>query len=134
MTPGDVLREVDSLQILAPADFLVAQAGYVGNLHLDTLVRDFGLRRARDPDLVMSCVVAPASVPGAKYAVHVLEGEDERLLHYEESKRFPRSRQATIPRDALEGCREVRTRIDLEAVGVAICSVEVSLCITYTHW
>ncbi|KAL8287047.1 hypothetical protein RQP46_004053 [Phenoliferia psychrophenolica] len=125
LTPGDVLREVDSLQILAPADFLVVQAGYVGNVGLGNLVRDFGLRRARDPDLVMSCVVAQTATPGAKYAVHVVEGEDDRLLHYEESKRFPRSRQATIPRDALEGCKEVRTRVDLEAVGVAICSVEV---------
>ncbi|KAG0657642.1 hypothetical protein C6P46_006296 [Rhodotorula mucilaginosa] len=34
LTPGDVLREVDSLQILAPADYLVVQAGYVGNVDL----------------------------------------------------------------------------------------------------
>lgn len=59
LTPGDVLREVDGLQILAPADFLVVQAGYVGNAGLGELVKDFTERRKRDPNLSMSCVVAP---------------------------------------------------------------------------
>lgn len=58
-TPGDVLREVDSLQILAPADFLVVQAGYVGNVDLAQKVKDFAERRKADPNMTMSCVVAP---------------------------------------------------------------------------
>lgn len=58
-TPGDVLREVDSLQILAPADYLVVQAGYVGNVDLAQKVKDFAERRKKDPSMTMSCVVAP---------------------------------------------------------------------------
>lgn len=58
-TPGDVLREVDSLQILAPADFLVVQAGYVGSIDLAQKVKEFTERRTTDPTLTMSCVVAP---------------------------------------------------------------------------
>lgn len=57
-TPGDVLREVDSLQILAPADFLVVQAGYVGSIDLAQKVKDFTERRTADPTMTMSCVVA----------------------------------------------------------------------------
>lgn len=125
LTSGDVLREVDSLQILAPADFLVVQAGYVGSLSLGDRVKEFTSRRTRDPNLCLACVVAPTSLPSAKYAVHVLEGPDDRLLHYEESRPFPRIPYATIPREQLEGNREVHARVDLEAVGVAICSVEV---------
>ncbi|KAK4703891.1 translation initiation factor eIF-2B subunit epsilon, partial [Phenoliferia sp. Uapishka_3] len=127
LTPGDVLREVDSLQILAPADFIVVQAGYVGNINLADLVKEFGERRSRDPYLVMSCVVAKrtGNEEGEKWACHVTEGSDDRLVHYEESKRWPGIRHATLPREALDGCKEVKTRVDLEAVGVAICSIEV---------
>ena len=59
MTPGDVLREVDGLGILAPADFLVVQAGYVGNVDLGEKVKEFAARRAASPMLSMSCVIAP---------------------------------------------------------------------------
>lgn len=69
LTPGDVLREVDSLQILAPADYLVVQAGYVGNVDLKEKVQEFTDRRLKDPNLSMSCIVRPitkqcvASIP-----------------------------------------------------------------------
>lgn len=53
------MREVDSLGILAPADFLVVQAGYVGNIDLAEKVKEFTERRKVDPTLAMSCVVAP---------------------------------------------------------------------------
>jgi translation initiation factor eIF-2B subunit epsilon len=53
------MREVDSLQILAPADFLVVQAGYVGNVDLGAKVKEFTERRLAKPTLSMSCVVAP---------------------------------------------------------------------------
>lgn len=59
MTPGDVLREVDSLGILAPTDFLVVQAGYVGNVDLKQKVAEFTERRKSESSLSMSCVVAP---------------------------------------------------------------------------
>lgn len=59
LTPGDVLREVDSLQILAPADYLVVQAGYVGNVDLKEKVQQFTDRRLKDPNLSMSCIVRP---------------------------------------------------------------------------
>lgn len=59
LTPGDVLREVDSLQILAPADYLVVQAGYVGNVDLKEKVQEFTDRRVKDPNLSMSCIVRP---------------------------------------------------------------------------
>ena len=59
LTPGDVLREVDSLQILAPADYLVVQAGYVGNVDLKEKVQEFTDRRLKDPNLSMSCIVRP---------------------------------------------------------------------------
>ena len=59
LTPGDVLREVDSLQILAPADYLVVQAGYVGNVDLKEKVQEFTDRRIKDPNLSMSCIVRP---------------------------------------------------------------------------
>lgn len=54
-----MLREVDSLQILAPADYLVVQAGYVGNVDLAEKVKEFAERRKKDPSMTMSCVVAP---------------------------------------------------------------------------
>lgn len=62
-TPGDILREVDSLQILNPADFLVVQVGYVGNVDLKQRVEEFGERRKMDQALAMSCVVAPRGDP-----------------------------------------------------------------------
>lgn len=61
-----MLREVDSLGILAPADFLVVQVGYVGNIDLAGKVEEFGERRKKDPTLAMSCVVAPRTVPYAR--------------------------------------------------------------------
>lgn len=62
-TPGDVLREVDSLGILAPTDFLVVQAGYVGNVNLEEKVKEFTERRVRESSLAMSCLVAPRKTP-----------------------------------------------------------------------
>lgn len=59
LTPGDVLREVDGLQILAPADYLVVQAGYVGNVDLKVKVDEFTERRKKDPNMSMSCIVKP---------------------------------------------------------------------------
>ena len=59
LTPGDVLREVDGLQILAPADYLVVQAGFLGNVDLKDKVHEFTERRKADPSLTMSCIVRP---------------------------------------------------------------------------
>ncbi|KAI5474655.1 hypothetical protein MNV49_002699 [Pseudohyphozyma bogoriensis] len=129
-TPGDVLREVDGLGILSPADFLVVQAGYVGNVDLAGKVAEFTKKRKEDPYLLMSCVVAPRKVATtSKLAVHVLSQNDQ-LLHYEESSMFPKIKQAMIPREALQGGKEVRTRSDLEAVGIAICNIEVPALFT----
>ncbi|KAM0754479.1 hypothetical protein T439DRAFT_309262 [Meredithblackwellia eburnea MCA 4105] len=124
-TPGDVLREVDGLQLLAPTDFLVVQAGYLGNVALEELVKDFSARRVRDKDLVLGCGVAKRSGPTTKTAIHVLSGPDDRLVHYEESPLFPRLRTATLPRETLEGSKTVKLRRDLEAFGVVVCSPEV---------
>lgn len=63
LTPGDVLREVDGLGILAPADFLVVQAGYVGNILLAEKVKEFTTWRKEDPTVCMSCVVTPRKSP-----------------------------------------------------------------------
>lgn len=62
VTPGEVLRELDKLGILGPVDYLVVQAGYVGNLFLKDKVDEFTVRRKADPSLTMSCVVAPRQV------------------------------------------------------------------------
>jgi translation initiation factor eIF-2B subunit epsilon len=61
-TPGDILREVDGLGILAPVDYLVVQAGYVGNIDLKEKVEEFTAKRVADPSLTMSCVVSPRQV------------------------------------------------------------------------
>lgn len=57
--------------------------------------------------------------------MHVL-AEDGQLFHYEESQVFPKRKQASLPREALGGDKDVQVRVDLESVGVAICSQEVS--------
>ncbi|KAK4051858.1 translation initiation factor eIF-2B epsilon subunit, GEF [Microbotryomycetes sp. JL201] len=125
-TPGDVLREVDSLQILAPADYLVVQAGYVGNIDLQQKVNEFTERRKADPTMTMSCVVAPiATRTTSTYAVHTMSA-DAQLFHYEQTSLFPKLKRARLPREALEGGKTVRVRSDLESIGVAICSVEVA--------
>lgn len=61
-TPGDILREVDGLGILAPVDYLVVQAGYVGNIDLKAKVDAFTQRRLADPTMTMDCIVAPRQV------------------------------------------------------------------------
>ncbi|GAA5976582.1 hypothetical protein JCM11641_001346 [Rhodosporidiobolus odoratus] len=126
LTPGDVMRECDSLSILSPADYLVVQAGYVGNVNLKQKVEEFGQRRKADPNLSMSCIVKPiATKTHSTFAVHTLDS-DAQLYHYEESAAFPKMRQFKVPREALATGKEIRTRSDLEAVGAVICSVEVA--------
>lgn len=121
------MREVDSLQLLAPADFLVVQAGYVGNVDLKAKVERFTERRVKEPACAMSCMVAPRSYPTTtKSVVHMLSPEAE-LLHYEAAPVFPTRQRAKLPREALDGGKEVTVRSDLESIGVQICSVEVSL-------
>lgn len=130
LTPGDVLREVDGLGILAPADFLVVQAGYVGNILLAEKVKEFTTWRKEDPTVCMSCVVTPRKSPTAtKLAVHVLSSENQ-LLHYEESRLYPKLKNVSLPREALAGGKEVKARADLEAVGAVICSIEVPALFT----
>ncbi|GAA5835110.1 hypothetical protein JCM9279_007202 [Rhodotorula babjevae] len=126
LTPGDVLREVDGLQILAPADYLVVQAGYVGNVDLKAKVDEFAERRKADPSLSMSCIVRPiVNKTHSTFAVHSLTN-DAQLLHYEQSSLFPKMKTFTVPREALAGGKDVHTRSDLEAVGAVICSSEVA--------
>ncbi|GAA5923079.1 hypothetical protein JCM1841_000307, partial [Sporobolomyces salmonicolor] len=126
LTPGDVMREVDGLSILAPADYLVVQAGYVGNVDLGQKVKDFTERRKADPSLSMSCVVAPIQTKTSSvFAVHALS-TDAQLFHYEQSSLFPKMKQFTVPREALADGKEIHTRADLESVGAVICSVEVA--------
>ncbi|GAA5949819.1 hypothetical protein JCM21900_004211 [Sporobolomyces salmonicolor] len=126
LTPGDVMREVDGLSILAPADYLVVQAGYVGNVDLGQKVKEFTERRKADPSLSMSCVVAPIQTKTSSvFAVHALS-TDAQLFHYEQSSLFPKMKQFTVPREALADGKEIHTRADLESVGAVICSVEVA--------
>ncbi|GAA6034875.1 hypothetical protein JCM8097_009345 [Rhodosporidiobolus ruineniae] len=126
LTPGDVMRECDSLSILSPADYLVVQAGYVGNVDLKQKVSEFTERRKKDPNLSMSCLVKPISVKThATFAVHTLSS-DHQLFHYEESPIYPRMKQFKVPREALQTGKEIHTRCDLETVGAVICSVEVA--------
>ncbi|GAA6000458.1 hypothetical protein JCM10207_008020 [Rhodosporidiobolus poonsookiae] len=126
LTPGDVMRECDSLSILSPADYLVVQAGYVGNVNLREKVDEFTERRKKDPNLTMSCIVKPiAAKTHSTFAVHTLSS-DAQLLHYEQSPVFPKMKQFKVPRDALGSVKEIQTRCDLEAVGAVICSVEVA--------
>ncbi|BGP38404.1 translation initiation factor eIF-2B epsilon subunit, GEF [Rhodotorula kratochvilovae] len=126
LTPGDVLREVDGLQILAPTDYLVVQAGFVGNVDLKAKTTEFTERRKVDPSLSMSCIVKPiASKTHSTFAVHSLT-TDAQLLHYEQSSLFPKMKTFTVPREALAGGKDVHTRSDLEAVGAVICSPEVA--------
>ncbi|GAA5998409.1 translation initiation factor eIF2B catalytic subunit epsilon [Rhodotorula paludigena] len=126
LTPGDVMREVDGLQILAPTDYLVVQAGFLGNVDLKQKVQEFGARRQKDPSLSMSCIVKPiATKTHSTFAVHTLTS-DAQLMHYEQSPLFPKLRTFTVPREALGGGKEVHIRSDLEAVGAVICSVEVA--------
>ncbi|GAA5862554.1 hypothetical protein JCM3774_001056 [Rhodotorula dairenensis] len=125
-TPGDVLREVDSLQVLAPADYLVVQAGYVGNVDLKEKVQEFTDRRLKDPNLSMSCIVRPITKQThSTFAIHTLT-PDAQLLHYEQSSLYPKMKNFTIPREALGSGSELRARSDLEAVGAVICSSEVA--------
>ncbi|GAA5976485.1 hypothetical protein JCM10908_005516 [Rhodotorula pacifica] len=126
LTPGDVLREVDSLQVLAPADYLVVQAGYVGNIDLKEKVQEFTERRLKDPNLSMSCIVRPITKQThSTFAVHTLTS-DAQLMHYEQSSLFPKMKTFTIPREALGNGSELHARSDLEAVGAVICSPEVA--------
>jgi translation initiation factor eIF-2B subunit epsilon len=57
LSPGDVLREADSLPLAG--DFLLVRAGYVGNLDLQQAVNNFAEKRRRDNGLVMDCLVRP---------------------------------------------------------------------------
>ncbi|GAA5860000.1 hypothetical protein JCM8547_003052 [Rhodosporidiobolus lusitaniae] len=126
LTPGDVLRECDSLSILSPADYLVVQAGYVGNVDLKQKVQEFTERRKKDQSLTMSCIVKPvAAKTHATFAVHTLSS-DHQLFHYEQTPAFPKMKQFKVPREALASGKEIHTRSDLEAVGAVICSVEVA--------
>ncbi|TNY22364.1 hypothetical protein DMC30DRAFT_392369 [Rhodotorula diobovata] len=126
LTPGDVLREVDGLQILAPADYLVVQAGFLGNVDLKDKAHEFTERRKADPSLTMSCIVRPiVNKTHSTFAVHSLT-TDAQLLHYEQSSLFPKMKTFTVPREALAGGKDVHTRSDLEAVGAVICSPEVA--------
>jgi hypothetical protein len=95
--------------------------------------------------MTMSCVVAPIETrcvrfrgltgagsaeptPNCRttstFAVHALSA-DAQLFHYEQSSLFPTLRQARLPREALDGHKEIHVRADLESIGVAICSIEV---------
>ncbi|GAA5946869.1 hypothetical protein JCM3765_002052 [Sporobolomyces pararoseus] len=127
LTPGDVLREVDSLSILSPSDYLVVQAGYVGNVDLKSKVEEFGERKKADPSLTMSCLVSPIQAKtNSVFAVHAL-APNHQLLHYEQSQLFPKMRTFRLPREALSNPeQEVTTRSDLESVGLVICSNEVA--------
>ncbi|GAA5887270.1 hypothetical protein JCM6882_002469 [Rhodosporidiobolus microsporus] len=126
LTPGDVMRECDSLSILSPADYLVVQAGYVGNVDLKQKVAEFTERRKKDPNMTMSCIVKPISAKThSTFAVHTLSS-DAQLFHYEQSSTFPKMKQFAVPREALASGKEIQTRSDLEAVGAVICSVEVA--------
>ncbi|GAA5905565.1 translation initiation factor eIF2B catalytic subunit epsilon [Sporobolomyces salmoneus] len=127
LTPGDVLREVDSLSILSPSDYLVVQAGYVGNVDLKAKVEEFGERKKADPSLTMSCLVSPIqSKTNSVFAVHALS-PNHQLLHYEQSQLFPKMKTFKLPREALSNPEhEVTTRSDLESVGLVICSNEVA--------
>ncbi|GAA5924014.1 hypothetical protein JCM10213_004472 [Rhodosporidiobolus nylandii] len=126
LTPGDVMRECDSLSILSPADYLVVQAGYVGNVDLKQKVQEFTERRKQDPNMSMSCIVKPISAKThSTFAVHTLSS-DAQLFHYEHSSTFPRVKQFKVPREALQSGKAIQTRSDLEAVGAVICSVEVA--------
>lgn len=53
---GDVLRDADGLKITA--DFLLVQAGYIGNLDLQSAHERFAEKRKADPNLVMDCLLA----------------------------------------------------------------------------
>lgn len=152
LTPGDVLREVDSLSILSPSDYLVVQAGYVGNVDLKSKVEEFGERRKADQSLTMSCLVSPIQNKyvsnfyrsplslkkriadiyslslhrtNSVFAVHALS-PNHQLFHYEQSQLFPKMKSFKLPREALSNPeQEVTTRSDLESVGLVICSNEV---------
>ncbi|GAA5877759.1 hypothetical protein JCM16303_000227 [Sporobolomyces ruberrimus] len=127
LTPGDVLREVDSLSILSPSDYLVVQAGYVGNVDLKSKVDEFGERRKADQSLTMSCLVSPIqNKTNSVFAVHALS-PNHQLFHYEQSQLFPKMKSFKLPREALSNPeQEVTTRSDLESVGLVICSNEVA--------
>ncbi|GAA6059328.1 hypothetical protein JCM10212_005908 [Sporobolomyces blumeae] len=126
LTPGDVMREVDGLSLLAPTDYLVVQAGYVGNIELKDKVEEFTQRRLADPSLSMSCIVSPIHTKtSAVFAVHALSN-DAQLFHYEQSSLFPKMKSFKVPREALQDGKEIHTRSDLESVGAVICSVEVA--------
>ncbi|GAA6005765.1 hypothetical protein JCM11491_004000 [Sporobolomyces phaffii] len=127
LTPGDVLREVDSLSILSPSDYLVVQAGYVGNVDLKAKVEEFGERRKLDQSLTMSCMVSPIqNKTHSVFAVHALS-PSHQLLHYEQSQLFPKMKSFKLPRESLANPElEVTTRSDLESVGLVICSNEVA--------
>lgn len=58
------------------------------------------------------------------FAIHAVS-TDAQLFHYEQSSLFPSLKQARLPREAIEGGKEIHVRADLESIGVAICSVEV---------
>ncbi|GAA5939733.1 translation initiation factor eIF2B catalytic subunit epsilon [Sporobolomyces koalae] len=129
LTPGDVLREVDSLQILSPSDYLVVQAGYVGNVDLKHRVEEFAQRKKADPNLTMSCLVSPIQQKtNSVFAVHALSARNDQLLHYEQSQLFPKMRTFRLPREALGAAQDQRVTIrsDLESVGLVICSNEVA--------
>lgn len=50
------MREVDGLSL--PGDWILAKAGYIGNLDLEKAVQDFSARRKKEPELIMECIVA----------------------------------------------------------------------------
>ena len=50
------MREVDGLSL--PGDWILAKAGYIGNLDLEKAVESFTARRKKEPELIMECVVA----------------------------------------------------------------------------
>lgn len=50
------MREVDGLSL--PGDWILAKAGYLGNLDLEKAVEDFTARRKKEPELIMECIVA----------------------------------------------------------------------------
>lgn len=126
ITEGDVLREADALEL--KHNFLLIRVGYLGNLDLAKLLRDFAAKRKQDSNLVLDSVLMPSSTSttfseSPTYAIT----PTTRLAHFQPPS--DSAKRIKIPREIVEEgllhAGGLTIRSDLHSIGVDVCSPDV---------
>ncbi|KAF8334178.1 nucleotide-diphospho-sugar transferase [Cantharellus anzutake] len=127
LSTGDVMRELDSKQIIA-SDFILISGDVVSTIPLQEVVREHRERRKVNKSCIMTMVWKPLGtrnrpLPGLDLPVLLLDAGTRECLHYEYVKEGePR---VALPREKMTGHRELEIRTDLVDCAIDVCSVDV---------